>query len=228
MNNTVNVILLVNLTASSCELFTQLTNDFLTVFFPKTAHSFGFCTVTVSNILQSKLGCSLFLKSDLNFMGIISWALFTKLGELVVESRVFYIGNDTPRPTHLGGKRKTETVFFKVLVNLHSILPSILIIYPIEQYYIPFNTSICLEINICGKHLFGGKNDQFCIYPLSEHGWRAFKQIRAPFDPIITCVSVNEESLCYDSYDTMSYWHFLRIKYHFSWNYFAVKFSKML
>ena len=50
------------------------------------------------------LGCSLFLKSDLNFMDIKSCELFTELGGLVVESLVFYIGKNTPRPTYLRGK----------------------------------------------------------------------------------------------------------------------------
>ena len=45
-------------------------------------------------------------------------------------------------------KERVETVFLKVLVILNFILPSILIIYPIGQYYIPFNTSICLEIYV--------------------------------------------------------------------------------
>ena len=45
------------------------------------------------------VGCSLFIKSDIIFMGIKSCALFTELGGLVVESLVFYIGINTPRPT---------------------------------------------------------------------------------------------------------------------------------
>ena len=156
-------------------------------------------------------------------MDIKSWALFTELGGLVVESRVFYKGNNTPQPTHLGGKRKSWDCFFKVLVILYFFavnphnLPNWTIFYTLQY----FN----LSRNICGKHWFWGKNDQFCIYPLSEHGWRAIKQMRAPFEPIITCISVNEESL---GYDTMSYQHFLRIKYHFYENYFTVKSAKML
>ena len=155
-------------------------------------------------------------------MDIKSWALFTELGGLVVESWVFYKGNNTPRPTHLGGKQRSWDCFFKVLVILHFFainphnLPNWTILYTLQY----FN----LSRNICGKHWFWGKNDQFCIYLLSEYNWRAIKQMRAPFEPIIACISVNEESRCND---TMSYWHFLRIKYHFSWNYFAVKSSKI-
>jgi len=62
MKNTVNVILLIDLTASSCELVTQLTNDFFTVFFPKTAHSFGYCiplvmVIGVSQRINVCAGC---------------------------------------------------------------------------------------------------------------------------------------------------------------------------
>ena len=152
-------------------------------------------------------------------MDIKSWALFTELGGLVVESRVFYNYNDLPT---WGVKERVETVFSKFwsfciffAINPHN-LPNWTILYTLQY----FN----LSRNICGKHWFWGKNDQFCIYPLSEHNWRAIKQMRAPFEPIIACISVNEESRCND---TMSYWHFLRIKYHFSWNYFAVKSSKI-
>ena len=101
-------------------------------------------------------------------------------------------------------------------INPHN-LPNRTILYTLQY----FN----LSRNICGKHWFWGKNDKFCCYPLSEHGWRAIKQMRAPFESTIACISVNEESL---GYDTMSYQHFLRIKYHFYEKYFTVKSAKML
>ena len=50
------------------------------------------------------LGCSLFLKSDINCMDIKPCVLFTELGGLVVESLVFYIDINTPRPTYFRGK----------------------------------------------------------------------------------------------------------------------------
>ena len=50
------------------------------------------------------VGCSLFPKSDLNSMGIKPCVLFTELGGLVVESLVFYIDINTPRPTYFRGK----------------------------------------------------------------------------------------------------------------------------
>ena len=105
---------------------------------------------------------------------------------------------------------------FYFTINPHN-LPNWTILYTFQY----FN----LSRNICCKHWFCGKNDQFCIYPLSEHSWRTIKQKRARFEPIITCISVNEESL---GYDTMSYQHFLRIKYHFNEKYFTVKSAKML
>ena len=110
------------------------------------------------------LGCSLFLKSDLNFMDIKSCALFTELGRLVVESLVFYIGIYTPRPTYYRGKMIDWEVFFKVLVILHHILTSILIIYPIGLIYVPFNCTICLEIYLATID-FGVKLTNFPFTP---------------------------------------------------------------
>ena len=110
------------------------------------------------------LGCSLFLKSDLNFMDIKSCALFTELGRLVVESLVFYIGIYTPRPTYLRGKMIDQEVFLKVLVILHDIFPSILIIYPIGQNYVSFNRTICLEIYLASID-FGVKLTNFPLTP---------------------------------------------------------------
>ena len=49
---------------------------------------------------ECTIGWSLFLKSDLNLMGIKSCALFTELERIVVESLVFYIGKSTPQPNH--------------------------------------------------------------------------------------------------------------------------------
>ena len=54
--------------------------------------------------LAPALGCCLFLKSDLNCMDIKPCVLFTELGGLVVESLVFYIDINTPRPTYFRGK----------------------------------------------------------------------------------------------------------------------------
>ena len=121
-----------------------------------------------------------------------------------------------PMTFTLGGWKEELRLFFKSFghfefhftINPHN-LPNWTILYTLQY----FN----LSRNICGKHWLRGKNDQFGIYPLSEHGWRAIQQKRAPFEPIITCISVNEESL---GYDTISYQHFLRIKYHFYENYF--------
>ena len=64
------------------------------------------------SISASVLGWCLFYKSDIDFMGIKSCALFTELGRIVVKSLVFYIGKSTPRPTHLGGKTMDREVFF--------------------------------------------------------------------------------------------------------------------
>ena len=169
------------------------------------------------------LGCSLFLKSDLNFMDIKSWALFTELGGLVVDSWVFNIGNNTPRPTHFGGKRKSWDCFLKFWSFLHFILPSILIFYPIGQYYTSFNTSICIETYV-GSIDFGVKMTNFAVTPEVSMAGGLSSKWEYHGLTIIACISVNEESRCND---TMSYRHFLRIKYHFSWNYFAVKSSKI-
>ena len=97
-------------------------------------------------------------------MGIKSCALFTELGRTVVKSLVFHIGKSTPRPTHLGGKTMDREVFFQCLVILHYMLPSILIIYPIGQDYIPFNSSICLEIVVASID-FGVKMNVFAFTP---------------------------------------------------------------
>ena len=66
-------------------------------------------------------------------MGIKPCVLFTELGGLVVESLVFYIDINTPRPTYFRGKMIDWEVFLRVEVILHYILPPILIIYPIGQ-----------------------------------------------------------------------------------------------
>ena len=59
-----------------------------------TLKGFGCSVVTVV------VGWSLFLKSDLNLMGIKSCALFTELERIVVESLVFFIGKSIPQPNH--------------------------------------------------------------------------------------------------------------------------------
>ena len=64
------------------------------------------------------VGCCLFLKSELNFMGMKSCVLFTELGRTVVESVVFYMGKSTPRHTHSRGKMMNWEVFFKILIIL--------------------------------------------------------------------------------------------------------------
>ena len=67
---------------------------------------------------SSPLGCCLFLKSEINFMGMKSCVLFTELGRTVVESVVFYMGKSTPRHTHSRGKMMNWEVFFKILIIL--------------------------------------------------------------------------------------------------------------
>ena len=64
------------------------------------------------------VGCCLFLKSELNFMGMKSCVLFTELGRTVVESVVFYMGKSTPRHTHSRGKMMNWEVFLKFLIIL--------------------------------------------------------------------------------------------------------------
>ena len=110
------------------------------------------------------LGCSLYLKSGLNFKGIKSWLLFTELGRIVVESLFFYLGNNGPRPTHLRGKAMILMVFFGFSVILCYILPSILIIYRIGQKFLPHNSWYCLEISVASID-FGVTMTNFAFTP---------------------------------------------------------------
>ena len=123
--------------------------------------------------ILSQLGCSLYLKNDLNFMGIKSSPSFIVRRRMVVELMVIVIGKRSPRWKVLGVKLCFEYFLFGFHLNSTSL--------SLHFPNLPLRTKLChiyrryLHQNMWGNTHFGGKNFKFCIYPLSDCCWEVFQ-----------------------------------------------------
>ena len=122
-------------------------------------------------------------------MGIKSCALFIIRRRMAVNLMFIVIEKRSPRWKLLGVKHSFEYCFF------------------IFKGYFSINLpNLSLQTNIChikrrymhqimwSNSQFGGKNDQFCIYPWSDYRWEDLQKRQSPIEHIFVFVRINEES----------------------------------
>ncbi len=120
------------------------------------------------------IGCSLHIKNALYLMHIKLWAWFTELGRIVLKIWVFPLGKNTPQLQISWVKPCLEVPFFlfqwyalSFCVNPHN-LPNCTNWSHLQRLF--------LSRSMWSRGWFGGNNDRFCIYPLSDFYWGVIKK----------------------------------------------------